>query len=316
MLDSITCCNSDNNSNIAELRTKTNKFNDIKEILFCDKVPFTCDQINLMFCSPVGNQKKFQDEIKADIALSGYCTAPDAAIAYIKDRKKDEGRECRHSFDTYNMKRGLIKLLKSIGFLDAEGIYDSSIDFNSYNLSPRFLFTQMLCMISHDESPQAILVERLLKEQRMERITEQASYSLTAWYRRIKACLKNKSPILLMGNNSINLLENSWVKDSCNIHIDFKNKYKYFTLKEQLELDGYKLLSVYHASALNRTNKEKDWNSSIQREKVHNCLFELFPNAVLDPNINTEKARKSQNKLYNALVAAGVNPEVIKKVLG
>ena len=53
----------------------------IGKLIIDSNLPFTSCGLDLMLHSPVGNHSKFITS-KADIALSGYCTAPEAAIKY------------------------------------------------------------------------------------------------------------------------------------------------------------------------------------------------------------------------------------------
>lgn len=266
------CCIVNNSSDLKKLNIK--KFKNIKEKI--GNIPYTCDEQDLMFCSPVGNQVKFSGEIKADIVLSGYSTAPDAAIKYIGDKNKD--KKCRHSFNTPNMKRGIIKILKSIGFDNGEEIFETSIDPNFYNIRPFFFFTQMLCMISHNGGSKASEAEKILKNKN--KFLVQANSSLTAWYKRIKSHLKGKGIILLMGDNAMNLLNNSWVISNNQISIDFSNSQSSVSLKGQLEQDKYKVFSIIHASAISRKNLEERWRYDQRRKEVYQYLYRKFPSLI------------------------------------
>lgn len=263
------CCISNNISDLKELDVE--KFKNIKEKI--GNIPYTYDEQDLMFCSPVGNQVKFSGKIKedkADIVLSGYSTAPDAAIKYVEDITQDENKECGHSFNTANMKRGIIKILKSIGFDNSKEIFEASIDPNSYDIRPYFFFTQMLCMISRNGKSEAAYVEKILKNKN--KFLLQASSSLTAWYKRIKSHLKEEGIILLMGDNAMNLLNNSWIIPDDQISIDFNNSQSSVTLKERLEQDKYKVFSIIHASAINRKNLEEKWRCDQRRKGVYQYL--------------------------------------------
>lgn len=260
------CCISNNTSDLKELDVE--KFKNIKEKI--GNIPYTCDEQDLMFCSPVGNQVKFSGKIKADIVLSGYSTAPEAAMKYIEDKNQMEGKECRYSFNTANMKRGIIKILKSIGFDNGEEIFKDSIDPNSYNIRPYFFFTQMLCMISHNGGSKASEAEKILKNKN--KFLVQANSSLTAWYKRIKSHLKGEGIILLMGDNAMNLLNNSWIIWDNQISIDFNINQSSFILEKRLEQDKYKVFSIIHASAINRKNLEERWRYDQRRKEVYQYL--------------------------------------------
>ena len=265
------CCISKNTSDLKELDVE--KFKNIKEKI--GNIPYTCDEQDLMFCSPVGNQVKFSGKIRADIVLSGYSTAPDAAMKYIKDKNQNESKECRHSFNTANMKRGIIKILKSIGLDNGEEIFKESINPNSYNnirpyIRHYFFFTQMLCMISHNGKSEAAYVEKILKNKN--KFLLQASSSLTAWYKRIKSHLKEEGIILLMGDNAMNLLNNSWIIPDDQISIDFNNNQSSVTLKERLEQDKYNVFSIIHASAINFKKWEEKWRCDQRRKGVYQYL--------------------------------------------
>lgn len=270
------CCISNNTFDFKELDVE--KFKNIKEKI--GNIPYTCDEQDLMFCSPVGNQVKFSGKIKADIVLSGYSTAPDAAIKYVEDMIQDENRECKHSFNTPNMKRGIIKILKSIGFDNSEEIFENSIDPISYNIRPYFFFTQMLCMISHNGGSKASEAEKILKNKN--EFLVQANSSLTAWYKRIKSHLKEKGIILLMGDNAMNLLNNSWVIIDKQISIDFNKSQSSVSLKGQLEQDEYRVFSIIHASAINWKKSEERWHydQNQRRKEIYQYLHRKFPSLI------------------------------------
>ncbi len=74
------CCVPKEKSNINVLKiskefSNEKKIECIKGAIIKEKVPFTCDEEDLMVSSPVGNQIKYSKGIKADIVLSGYSTA-------------------------------------------------------------------------------------------------------------------------------------------------------------------------------------------------------------------------------------------------
>ncbi|RJR26663.1 hypothetical protein C4561_04620 [candidate division WWE3 bacterium] len=163
-----------------------------------------------MVCCPVGNQIKYSKR-KADMALSGYCTAPDAAIDYFRDTQWDNTVECRHSFDTDPMERGIRLLLGSLGFQNPERVFASARNPDDYR-EPLMLFTQMLCMISPDGRSEAKEVDKLLRT-KPDIFLCQANASLTSWYQRLKSCLKSDGELMLMGDQAWKLLLSSRVTE-------------------------------------------------------------------------------------------------------
>lgn len=167
------CCSNSEYSNIDEfyvglIKKNEDLLNGIIEEVKKQGIPFSCDCENIMVCSPVGNQVKYRGKVKANIILSGFCTAPNAAYKYLKEKQelKDEFWECRHSFNTFNMKNGIMKILESIGFSDPERVMNEAIEprlLEEKNENPRFLFTQLLCMISKSGSSKAKEVIEILK---------------------------------------------------------------------------------------------------------------------------------------------------------
>lgn len=233
-----------------------------------------------MVCCPVGNQIKFKN-VKADIALSGYCTAPDAALAYFQDPKKDKTIECRHSFNTTPMRRGVTELLNIFGFLNGERTFNSTIDPLDLTIEPKFLFTQMLCMISPNGKSNAKDVDAILRAKRCFR--EQANSSLTAWYERIKFCLKDGGELILMGEEAIVLAFSSRIDDKGRVTIDFEkpatdiSKILYFDLTKR-----YKVFQTYHAAHIARGFKA--WKKSDGMKSLHLYLRKKYPRQTKDTN--------------------------------
>lgn len=95
--------------------------------------------------------------------LSGYSTAPDAALSYIDDiDNKINYPELKNSFGTRTMQNGIREILTSLGFFDVETLLFSTLNpqiTSNFNL----LFTQMLCMISNNGSSNASEVDYILK---------------------------------------------------------------------------------------------------------------------------------------------------------
>jgi hypothetical protein len=272
------CCKH-SNGDLKELRVT--KFDGIKQIITERNIPFTCNNNDLMVCSPVGNQVKFK-KFKADLVLSGYCTAPDAAIRYLKDERIDEFLDCRHSFDTANMKAGVIKLLETIGFNNGQRIYQDTLNPNFMSPNINLLFTQMLCMISPNGGSEAKAVEKLLKNTEKSIFLQQANDSLTSWYKKICQNAKVNGTIVLMGDQAYNLLSNASVSENGDVYIDFIRKHNKPLLLEVLE-QHYCIFSVYHASSLRRNNLLEKWNKNERRKKVYQHLISKFPGI---PEIN------------------------------
>lgn len=255
-------------------------FKDVVNIIEQNGIPYTCDDTNIMICSPVGNQIKYTQK-KADILLTGYCTAPRSAIQYIKEYNlHDKNLECKHSFNTPNMRSGIQKILTSIGFKNSQEIFNTAIDLYNYNQEINFVFTQMLCMISRNASSKAKDVEWVLKN-KVEKFLAQANSSLTAWYKRILLCLKENGIILVMGHEAMNLLNKSFILNNV-ISICFKTKYCSGESLLKVLTKKYNVFYVIHASAINRPNLFKKWMRSPKRFELNMYLKKMYPDNIND----------------------------------
>lgn len=272
------CCSSCLRGDLSRLANSD--FEDIINVIEQNDISYTCDDTDIMICSPVGNQIKYTKK-KADILLSGYCTAPKAAIEYLKEYNlHDKNLECEHSFNTPNMKSGIQKILTSIGFKNSQEIFNTAVDPNNYKQDLNFVFTQMLCMISRNGSSEAKEVEWILKN-KGEKFLVQANSSLTSWYKRILLFLKENGTIIVMGRNAMNLLENSFVvNNTITICLKVKNN-KGKSLLEILS-ERYNVFYVIHASAIRRTNILKKWMESDERHKIVTYLKKMYPDNIND----------------------------------
>jgi len=243
-------------------------------------MPYTCDSEVIMICSPVGNQAKYEKDCKADIALSGYSTARNAAIKYLSDPIDDWTKECRHSFNTSTMKRGILELMGGIGFENAKDIFKDSIDPGVQPKGIKFLFTQMLCMINLHGSSKAVDVDKALKLYPC--IRRQAESSLTGWYLRIKNCLKTGGTILIMGKNAWDLLNSSWIKPNGEVMINFTDDRKLDseTLYSKLS-KNFCVYEVMHAAGIVRSkNNFQKWLNSKNGNLVKKHIESLKKNFI------------------------------------
>ena len=240
-----------------------------------DNVPYTSDGGKIMICSPVGNQVKYLKQ-KANIALSGFCTAPAAAIDYLRDDNNDIFKECRHSFNTNRMKIGITKIFQSIGIKNSEEIRDIALS-NNLDDEMNFLFTQLLCMISYNSSASAHLVEKVLKTSSI--IRDQANHSIKAWYNRINDTLEDNGIILLMGKNAEKLLKATYISDNSTVKIDYFNKLSDRTLFDEID-NKYRLFFIIHASGIAYKKHEANWLKSEYRLGINELLYERFPNKI------------------------------------
>ena len=246
------CCKSDCHDDIT-----ISRFSSIRRELLEKKVPYTVDKNYIMICSPVGNQGKYTQR-KADIVLSGYSTAPSAALKYIKDSSEESLRLCKHSFGTCRMQTGIKKILDSIGVNNSESIIGSALS-EEFNPNINFLFTQMLCMISNNGSAKAHYVAKILRES--DKIKKQACFSIQAWYSRIKRCLKENGIILLMGNNAEELIKNTYMNADGTVQIDFSDRISSNRLLDEIK-KYYKIYFSIHASGIAYRENEKRWKES------------------------------------------------------
>jgi hypothetical protein len=201
---------------------KVGKFESVKQIIKDKHLAHVNDQTNLMFCSPVGNQELFGPELKANIVLSGFCVAPDAAIGFAEDLAKTSLRQATvdNAFNTPTMRRGIKKIFKSIGIKNDSALEESIRHESVTNAPMRFLMTQMLCMISADGGSKAKDVINLLESHK--EIRAQAERCLGCWVKRIQETVEPGSIILLMGDDAFKLInETEFYSDgSCTICLD------------------------------------------------------------------------------------------------
>lgn len=267
------CCKGYLKGNLSKYKYSSGDFAQVLKIIQKESIPYTRASEQIMICSPVGNQVKYNRH-KADVVLSGYSTAPAAAIAYLLDHIKDSHRECRHSFNTPTMRNGIYKLLEGIGLKDGGGIFERDVNPSNNSDKPRFLFTQMLCMISPKGGSDAQDVEIILKSNNA--ILQQANGSLNAWHRRVMGCLKPCGTILIMGNNAWNLLIHSWLNRQGKVSIDFSRKTGEGS--ESLYSNLGKHFSIYkviHAAGIRYKNKWHKWLLSKDCQEVRAHISSL-----------------------------------------
>jgi len=267
------CCESNCKDKIG-----INKFLTVEQKISETDIPYTTDGNYIMICTPLGNQVKFTKKNKANVVLSGFCTAPDAAIEYLEDENNDEFSECRHSFNTGTMKRGIKKIFESIGIKDPQKTLDIALSCEDYD-EMNFLFTQLLCMISKDGNSDAVSVEHILKNS--ESIRNQANYSITAWYNRINTLLENNGIILLMGIHAEKLIKKTYFTDNGTFKIDYYNKLSNITLLDKVT-ERYKLFSIIHAAGYRYPSNEKNWlkKKKKMRFEINKLLWNCFKNKM------------------------------------
>jgi len=256
---------------------RINKFLEVRNKILENDIPYTSDSQNIMICTPLGNQAKFNNGKKADIVLSGFCTAPDAAISYLKDPENDEFKECRHSFNTGPMKNGIEKIFKSIGVRESGKILDIALSCSEQDNEMSFLFTQLLCMISSDGRAAANGVENVLKKS--ESIRNQANYSITAWYDRINSILDEDGIILLMGKHAKELIKKTYLIEKDIFKIDYYKELSDITLFDIIN-KRYKLFCIFHAAGLRYPKNKSLWFESECRRNVNKLLNERFPDKI------------------------------------
>lgn len=239
------------------------------------RIPYVVDGQSVMICSPVGNQSKFV-KIKADIVLSGFCTAPDAAISYLQCT--EDNAECRNTFNTTTMRRGISRILQTVGFKDAEDFVSSSINPLGTSEMPTLFLTQTLCMISKNGQSKASGVWESLKNSDI--IRNQAEGSLAGWYRKIKSCLDEDGLLLIMGNNAMTLLGSTYL-DEDRLRIDMVNDHKIAgkTLLDELS-KNYSVFQVIHAAGIRWKANETAWLASDARKQINNLLRAKYPEGV------------------------------------
>lgn len=259
---------------------KVDKFESIKQIIQEKRLAHVNDQSNLMFCSPVGNQELFSSEVKANIVLSGFCVAPDAAIPFAKDLQNTSFKEATvaNTFNTPTMRNGIKKIFKSIGIKN-EAIFEESTQGGALaDSSMRLLMTQMLCLISKNGGSQAIDVTRLLKSDL--NIRALAERCLCCWVKRIEEKVEPGSIILLMGNDALKLITNTEFHqgNDCRCAIRLNEQMKGKNLLSYLQKKHYKIVSVIHAAGIAYPTSEKKWYEKRARAVAHHSLLTRFKN--------------------------------------
>jgi len=236
------------------------------------QISYCCDDKNLMVCSPVGTESKFSESHKADIVLSGFCTAPNAAKPYLKDISKGAPRdqaELKNAFNTGNMKDGIYKLLESIGVIDPEEFHEQCLNVNRQTCT---MYTQMLCMIAANGSAKSNLVSSVVMSKYFKPFTLR---SLAGWVDRITKKLRKGGLIIIMGNSAWNLLDQVTVKENGSIGLELYGDGQNLRcwLSDPFKFD-FKIIYTYHASALNRGNICSAWESDPRRFFANRVLYE------------------------------------------
>lgn len=262
---------------------QVDKFEPIKQIIKDKGLRHVNDQSSLMFCSPVGNQELFGSEVKANVVLSGFCVAPDAAIPFAKDLQRSSFKEATvaNTFNTPTMRNGIKKIFKSIGIRN-EALFEESTQGNVLAGSAmRLLMTQMLCVISKNGGSQAIDVTRLLKSD--PNIRAQAERCLCCWVKRIEEKVELGSIILLMGNDALKLITNTEFHqgNDCQCAIRLNEQMKGKNLLSYLQKKHYKIVSVIHAAGIAYPTSEKKWYEKRARAVAHHSLLQRFTAAEI-----------------------------------
>jgi hypothetical protein len=236
------------------------KMLDVYKIASSKNINFTADNNVLMVCSPVGNQTKFNSENKAQIIISGYCTALDAAKAYLED--DGENKEIRNTFNTKTMRKYMVELIKTLGIKNSEEMFQDCINADM-KIIGKILMTQTLCCITADGSSNALEVEKALKN--YPNIRKQAESSLTNWYNIIDELAQENAYLLVMGEQAWNLLEHSYL--NCGkVKIDF-NSIKPISLLSLMK-GKYNTKNIIHAAALRYPSNYHRWVESNERKQL------------------------------------------------
>ena len=259
------------------------------------QISYCCDDKNLMVCSPVGTESKFSKSNKANIVLSGFCTAPDAANQYLKDLSEGVSKnqsELKNAFNTGNMKSGIHKLLESIGVIDPEKFHAQCLDAKRQTCT---MYTQMLCMIAANGSAESNLVSSVLMSEYFKPFTLR---SLAGWVDRITKKLRKGGLVIVMGNSAWNLLDQVTVKENSSIedlelelYGEGQGLRRWLTSSDRFD---FKIIYTYHASALNRTNIHSAWERDPRRFFANRVLHEYVSEAC---NITPSPVRLIQNKI-------------------
>lgn len=236
------------------------KMLDVYKIASSKNLNYTADNNVLMVCSPVGNQSKFNSQNKAQIIISGYCTALDAAKTYVED--DGENKEIRNTFNTQTMRKNLVELMKTIGIKNSEEIFQDCINAD-LNIISKILMTQTLCCITVDGSSNALKVEKALKNS--PNIRKQAESSLTNWFNIIDELAQTNAHLLVMGEQAWNLLEHSYFNCGT-VKIDF-NGVKDDNLLLLLE-KKYRTRKIIHAAGLRYKKNHQGWIEKNDRKQL------------------------------------------------
>ena len=262
---------------------QVDKFEPVKQIIKEQGLSHVNDQTNLMFCSPVGNQELFSSEVKANIVLSGFCVAPDAAISFAEDLQRSSFKEATvaNTFNTPTMRNGIKKIFKSIGIKN-NALFEESTQGNVLaGSSMRLLMTQMLCVISKNGGSKATDVTELLKSNL--KIRGLAERCLCCWVKRIEGNVEQGSIILLMGSDALKLIANTEFRQGtvCRCVIRLNEQMKEASLLSYLEEKGYKVLPVIHAAGIAYPTSEESWYKKEERAAAHHSLLTRFTTAEI-----------------------------------
>ncbi len=216
--------------------------------------------------------------MKANIVLSGFCVAPDAAIAFAEDLQRTSFQKATvaNTFNTPTMRNGIKKIFKSIGIRN-EAIFEESTQGGALaGSSMSLLMTQMLCVISKNGGSKATDVTELLKNNL--KIRGLAERCLCCWVKRIEEKVEPGSIILLMGKDALDLTEETefdFGSDyQCNIRLTEKMGGK--SLLSYLQKKNYKVVPVIHAAGIGYPNSEKKWYDKGERTAAHRLLLARF----------------------------------------
>jgi hypothetical protein len=257
---------------------QVDKFEHIKQIIKDKGLRHVNDQSSLMFCSPVGNQEMFGAEVKANVVLSGFCVAPDAAISFAEDLQRTSFKEATvaNTFNTPTMRNGIKKIFKSIG-IKKDSLFEESTQGNVLaESSMRLLMTQLLCVISKNGGSKATDVTALLKSDL--KIRGLAERCLCCWVKRIEENVEIGSIILLMGSDALKLIANTEFRQGtvCRCVIRLNEQMKEASLLSYLEEKGYKVLPVIHAAGIAYPTSEESWYKKEERASAHRSLLARF----------------------------------------
>ena len=129
-------------------------------------------------------------------------------------------------------------------------------------------------MISKGGSAKARYVEGILRRSAI--IRKQAEYSVTAWYERIRSCLKEGGIILLMGNNARNLIENTYWTGDNKFEIGFDRRRNRMTLLNRIE-EYFRLYNVIHASGIAYRRNRERWLKEGSVKDINRILSDEYP---------------------------------------